>query len=118
MPERRYGVRRADGPVAADLLAVDRVLASPRVRILKDHGRTTVAAVDHQGARLVLKRFRDATPLRIVETLALGSRALRVWEGARRLRAAGFAAPAITAVLEHRRLGIAVRSCAVAAWVD
>jgi len=118
MPERAYRVREARPALPADLLDVERVLTSATTRIVKDHGRTTVAVVEGDGGAVVLKRFRDAAPLRIVEGLVLGSRALRVREAAARLRAAGFAAPEILAVLEHRRFGTTIGSCVIAAWVE
>jgi hypothetical protein len=112
-----YRVVRSSAPLAADLLDVDGILASPRARVLKESARTTVAVVTIAGADLVLKRFREIGPTRVFDVLALGSGAMRVWTGAARLRQAGFAAPEIVAVLERRRLGICVASCAVSRWV-
>ena len=112
-----YRVVRSSAPVPADLLDVDAMLASPRTRILKESARTTVGVVTIAGADLVLKRFRELGPTRVFDVLALGSGAMRVWSGAARLRHAGFAAPEIVAVLERRRFGICVASCAVSRWV-
>jgi hypothetical protein len=114
MRDRPYRVRRALAPVPADLLAVDAILASGRARLLKNGDRTTVGIVTVGGTELVVKRFRDDTLVRALETLALGSGAARVWRGAALLRTAGFAVPEIVAILERRRLGIATRSCAIA----
>ncbi len=114
MPEACYRVRQALGAVAPELLAVDRVLAGRGVQILKNGERTTVVALTLGGSELILKRFRDRKLREVLETLALGSGAARVWSGAARLRAAGFLAPEILAVLEQRWLGVPVRSCAVA----
>jgi len=109
-----YRVRHSLGPVPAELLAVDEVLAGERVHLLKNAARTTVAALAVGGAELVLKRFREDTLVRVLEVLALGSGAARVWQGATRMRAAGFPVPEIIAILERRRLGAPTRSCAVA----
>jgi len=112
--EALYRVRCALSPVPAQLLAVDEVLRGHGVHLLKDEARTTVAVLAIGGTELVLKRFREETLVRVLEVLALGSGAMRVWEGAARMRAAGFPAPEIVAVLERRRLGLPTRSCAVA----
>src|SRR6185436_14237458 len=108
--------RRGDVPPA--LRDVESVLAAPTTRVLKGNERVTVAVVAADGDALVLKRFRDDGPLRLVQVLALGSSAERVWHAAALMQAAGFAVPTPVAVLEDRRLGIAVRSCAVSRWVD
>ncbi len=113
-PEPRYRVRCSVGPVPAELLAVEQVLASPRARRLKDGARATVAIVSGGGGELVLKRFRDRTLPGVLEALVLGSRAARVWAGAALLRAADVPTAEMLAVLERRRLGIAVESCVVA----
>ncbi|MBI3768034.1 MAG: hypothetical protein HY271_05990 [Deltaproteobacteria bacterium] len=116
--ERRYRVRRARTPVAEELRAVDAVLARADTRVLQAGKRTTVGAVTSGGAELVLKRFHERTLARVLETIALGSGAARVWRGAARLGAAGFEAPEILAVLEHRRLGLPLWSCAIARHVS
>jgi hypothetical protein len=115
--ETRYRVRRARLAVGDDLLAVDAALAHGATRILQTGERTTVAAVTNGGADLVLKRFHERTLARVLETLALGSGAARVWKGAAVLRAAGFEAPEIVAVLERPRAGVPVWSCAVMRYV-
>lgn len=115
MAERRYTIR--DGAVAAALLDVEGVLQRATTRVLKDGSRATVAAVDGPDGTLVLKRFRDDTPLRLVVALALGSSARRVWRAASLLRAAGFPVPEPLATLERRRVGMPVRSCSVARFV-
>ncbi len=112
-----YRVVRASAPVPSELLDADAILAGSRARLLKESARTTVAAVTVGGADLVLKRFREGGVARFFDVLALGSGAMRVWTGAARLRAAGFAAPEIVAVLERRRFGVCTRSCAVSRWV-
>jgi hypothetical protein len=113
VPERDYRVRQVCGPLPPQLLAIDEVLAGDRVRVLQDGSHATVAVLPVDGTELVLKRFRDGTLTRVFEVLALGSSAARVWWGAACLRAAGFPAPEVIAVLERRRLGIAIASCAV-----
>jgi len=115
--EQRYTVRRARGSVPADLLAVDAVLARDDTRILQSGVRTSVGSVTRDGTQLVLKRFHEHTLARVLETLALGSGAARAWRGAARLGDAGFDAPEIVAVLERRRLGVPLWSCAVARLV-
>jgi hypothetical protein len=112
-----YRIVRSSAPVPADLLEVDAVLGSPRTRVLKESTRTTVGVVTVAGGDLVLKRFRELGPTRVFDVLALGSGAMRVWTGAERLRAAGFDVPEIVAVLERRRFGMCVASCAVSRWV-
>jgi lipopolysaccharide kinase (Kdo/WaaP) family protein len=116
MPERSYALRRGDVPAA--LRYVESVLVAPTTRVLKSNARVTVAVVPADGDALVLKRFRDEGPLRLVQVLVLGSSAARVWRAAGLMQAAGFAVPAPVAVLEDRVLGIAARSCAVSRWVD
>ncbi len=113
----RYRVRQHRGPMAPALLAVDDLLAREPRRVLQASARTTVVTLTLDGRELVLKRFQDRTPARVLETLALGSRAARVWRGAARLEAAGFATPEVLAVLERRTLGVALVSCAVTAYV-
>ncbi len=115
--EQCYSVRCARGSVPADLLDVDAVLARDETRILQSGARTTIGAVTHDGAELVLKRFHEHTWARVLETMALGSGAARAWRGAARLADAGFEPPAIVAVLERRRLGVPLWSCAVAQYV-
>jgi hypothetical protein len=114
LTETLYRVRCSLGPVPAQLLAVDEVLRGPDVHLLKDDARTTVAVLAVGGTELVLKRFREGSLVRVLEVLALGSGAARVWQGATRMRAAGFPVPEIIAVLERPRLGVPTRSCAVA----
>lgn len=116
MPDASYVVRH--GTPAPELLAVDGLLARPGTRVLKDGRRGTVAAVPTATGTLVLKRFREHTPLRIAVTLALGSSAHRVWQAAARMRAAGFPVPEPVAALERRRFGVPVESCAITHWVD
>jgi hypothetical protein len=111
-----YAVRR--GAVAAKLCAIERVLADSATVVLKESPRVTVARVGSGEHQLVLKRFHEATPLRVLESLVVGSAALRVWRAAGLLRAAGFAVPEPVAALEDRRLGVVLRSCAVARWID
>jgi hypothetical protein len=101
-------------PVPDELLAVDAVLAHDSTRVLQAGERTTVGAVTSGDMELVLKRFHERTLARILETLALGSGAARVWRGAARLGAAGFETPEILAVLERPRLGLPLWSCAIA----
>ncbi len=113
----RYRVRRACGPVSPELLAVDALLAREPRRVLQSSARTLVAAVTLDGRELVLKRFLDRTWTRILETLALGSGAARLWRGAARLRQAGFEAPEVIAVLERYRFGLPLVSCAVTTYV-
>jgi hypothetical protein len=116
MAETLYTVRH--GAVAPALRAVEDVLAAPETRVLKDGRRGTVAAVRTAEGTLVLKRFRDDTPLRFAVALALGSSAHRVWRASALMRDAGFAVPEPIAALERRRFGVAVRSCMIARWVD
>lgn len=116
MADAPYTVQH--GAVPSELRAVEDVLRAPDARILKQGRRGTVATIRHAGATLVFKRFRDDTPLRIAVTLALGSSADRVWRASVLMREAGFAVPDPVAALVRRRLGIAVRSCMVARWVD
>jgi hypothetical protein len=116
MPEARYELRH--GAVDPALRAVDAVLAAPDTRRLKRSDRVTVAVVAAAAGPLVLKRFRDDTLVRLLEVLALGSSAQRVWRAAALMRAGGFAVPEPIAALERRRLGVAVRSCAVSRWID
>lgn len=116
--ERRYRVRRARAPIPAELLAVDDVLARDTTRVLQVGERTTVGAVQSREGELVLKRFHERTLARVLETMALGSGAARVWRGAERLAAAGFETPEILAVLERPALGLPVWSCAIARHVS
>ena len=113
----RYRIRRARGAVAPELLAVDVLLTREPRRVLQASARTTVVAITLEGRDLVLKRFRERTVAQILETLALGSGAARVWRGAERLRAAGFEAPEVVAVLERQRFGLPLVSCAVTSYV-
>jgi hypothetical protein len=113
--EAPYAVRR--GAVAAKLCAIETVLADPATVVLKHSPRVTVARVGSGEHQLVLKRFREAAPLRVLEALFVGSRALRVWRAAALMRAAGFAVPEPVAALEDRRFGVLWRSCAIARWV-
>jgi len=116
MPDAPYALRRGSVPPA--LHAVESVLAAPTTRVLKSNPRVTVAVLPSDDGALVLKRFCDESLLRLVQVLALGSSAERVWRAAALMQAAGFPVPEPVAVLEDRRLGIAVRSCAVSRWVD
>jgi hypothetical protein len=115
MPEAPWTIR--DGSFPAGLRAVETVLAAPTTRILKESPRVTVGVAAGDAGPLVLKRFRDETPLRLLVVLALGSSARRVWQAAALMRAAGFTVPEPIATLERSRLGVAVRSCAVARFV-
>ena len=114
--DARYEVRH--GAVPTELEAVEAALSRPGTRLLKESARVTVATITTPAATLVLKRFRDDTVVRILEVLALGSSARRVWRAAGLMRAGGFAVPEPVAVLEERRLGVAIRSCAVSRWVE
>ncbi len=115
MPESSYAVRHgAAGPA---LRAVDTLLAAPGTRILKAGSRATVAAVETAEGVLVVKRFRDDTPLRALVALALGSSAQRVWRASALMRDAGFTVPEPVAALEQRRFWVAVRSCSIARFV-
>lgn len=113
MPDARYRVRWATAPVPDALLDADALLDGPRARILQRGERTTVAAVTVDGRDLVVKRYRERTVARVLETAALGSGAARMRRGADRMRGAGFDAPEVVAVLERRRLGLPLASCAV-----
>jgi hypothetical protein len=108
-------VRR--GAIAAKLCAIEAVLGDPTTAVLKESERVTVARVGAGEHQLVLKRFREATPLRLLESFFVGSGALRVWRAAALLRTAGFRIPEPVAALEHRRFGVVLRSCAIARWV-
>jgi len=116
MRDESYAVR--DGAAAPELRAVERLLTAPGTRVLKDGSRATVAAVATADGTLVLKRFRDGSPLRLLVTLALGSSAHRVWQATALMRAAGFRVPEPIAALERRRFGAPTRSCSIARWVD
>ena len=116
MRDHRYTVRH--GAASPQLRAVEVLLAAPGTRVLKNGSRATVAVVETPDGALVLKRFRDESPLRLLVALALGSSAHRVWEATALMRAAGFRVPEPVAALERRRLGAPVRSCSVARWVD
>jgi len=118
LPEIAYDVRH--GAVPPELRAVEAVLAAPTTRVLKESARVTVAvaAASSGTAPVVVKRFREHTVARVLETVALGSSAHRVWRAATLMRDAGFAVPEPIAALEHRRFGIALRSCAIARFVD
>jgi hypothetical protein len=116
MPERAYTVR--DGAAAPELCRVETVLGEPQTRVLKESARVTVAVVTTAADRLVLKRFREHTLARLLEALALGSSAHRVWHAGALMRAAGFAVPELLAALDDRRYGLALRSCTIARWVD
>lgn len=116
MPDAAYEVRH--GTVAPELRAVEAVLAAPSTRVLKESARVTVAVAAQDGGRIVLKRFRERTLARVLEAVALGSSAHRVWHAAMLMRDAGFAVPEPVAALEQRRFGIALRSCAVTQFVD
>ena len=115
MRDARYAIRAGTVPDA--LLDVDARLDAPTTRVLKEGSRATVAAVETPDGTLVLKRFRDDTPLRLIVALALGSSAERVWRASLLLRDAGFAVPDPLAALERRRLGLPLRSCSVARFV-
>lgn len=115
MGDAPYAVRR--GAVATRLCAIETVLAEPSTVVLKKSPRVTVARVGSGEHQLVLKRFREATPLDVLEGLFVGSGALRVWRAARLMHRAGFSVPEPVAALEDRRFGVVLRSCAVARWV-
>lgn len=115
MDEGPYRVRQ--GQVPSDLCHVERVLADPATCLLKDSARVAVARRRVGGRELVLKRFREGSPLQLAESLFVGSGAARVWHAARLMRGAGFAVPASVATLERRRAGLVVASCAVTEWV-
>jgi hypothetical protein len=114
--ERPYRVRH--GAVGSALTAVETVLAAPDTTVLKESPRVTVAVVPTPGGRVVLKRFRWDGIVRFLEAMALGSSAARVWRAAALMRGAGFAVPEPLAALEDRRLGVALRSCAVSRFVE
>lgn len=116
MPERRYQVRH--GAVPPELRAIEAVLVAPATHVLKASPRVTVAIAPTADGPVVLKRFREHTLARVLATMALGSSAHRVWQAAALMRAAGFAVPEPVAALEDRRLGVALRSCALARWVE
>ncbi len=115
MPEAPYTLRH--GAAGPHLCAVETLLCAPGTRILKNGSRATVAAVETPDGALVLKRFRDDSPLRLAVALALGSSAHRVWQASRLLAAAGFDVPAPVAALERRRFGLPLRSCSIARFV-
>ncbi len=112
--EALYRVRRALAPMPANLLAVDDLLARPGIRVLQAGSRTIVAIVELAGTEIVVKRFQEDTVLRALETLFIGSGALRVWRGAGLLKNAGLPAPEVLAALEQRRFGVPCRSCVLA----
>ncbi len=111
-----YVVRH--GSATPELQAVEAVLTAPTTRIVKESPRVTVAVAEEPHGRVVLKRFREHTLARVLEAVALGSSATRVWRAAGLMRAAGFAVPEPLAALERRAFGLPLRSCAVARWVD
>jgi len=115
--ESAYVVRHQRGALAPELLAVDALLAREPRRVLQVSDRTTVVAVTVGGRDVVVKRYRDRTLARALETMALGSRAARLWRGADRLAAAGFVTPDVLAVLERRPFGVPLVSCAVTTFV-
>ncbi|MCC6763547.1 MAG: hypothetical protein IT293_02695 [Deltaproteobacteria bacterium] len=115
MSEATYTLRH--GATRDALRDVEGLLRAPSTRVLKDGRRATVAAVETSAGLLVLKRFRDDTPLRLAVALALGPSAARVWRATALMRAAGFAAPEPVAALERRRFGLPLRSCFVARFV-
>ena len=84
MPDERYALRH--GVLPAELCAIDAVLADPRSAIVKSSARVTVARRHAAGRELAFKRFHEQTPLRILESLAIGSAAARVWRASRRMR--------------------------------
>ncbi len=116
MPDAPYVIRH--GSAGAELRAVDQLVAAPTTRLLKEGSRATVVAVDTAEGTLVLKRFHDAAPLRVLVALALGSTAHRVWQATVLMREAGFPVPELLAALERRRFGVPVRSCSVTRWID
>lgn len=118
MPELRYELRH--GAVGPALQTVEAALTAPTTRVIKESPRVTVAVATAAGGGepLVLKRFREHTVARVLETVALGSSAHRVWQAATLMRAAGFAVPEPVAALEQRRFGVALRSCAIARFVQ
>src|SRR5437773_523573 len=63
-----YALYCARPGLARELLDVDALLASDRVRTIKDHGRTTVAVVACNDEAQVFERFLDASAGRIAET--------------------------------------------------
>ncbi|MCC6848921.1 MAG: hypothetical protein IT294_10505 [Deltaproteobacteria bacterium] len=115
MPDGAYTVRH--GATGAALRDVEALLRAPGSRVLKDGRRATVAAVETPDGILVLKRFRDDRPLRLLVALALGPSAARVWRATALVRGAGFAVPEPVAALERRRFGLPLRSCFVARFV-
>jgi hypothetical protein len=115
--EGGYVVRQQRETLAPELLAVDALLAGEPRRVLQASDRTTVVAVTVAGRDVVVKRYQDRTLARALETMALGSRAARLWRGAGRLAAAGFATPEVLAVLERRTFGVPLVSCAITAFV-
>ena len=115
MDETRYAVRH--GVLPAELAAVETVLEDPATRVLKRNARVTVARRCVGDREVVLKRFRESNWLRVLEVLAVGSGATRVWRAIGLMRAAGFTVPERIATLECRRGGLVVRSCAVTGWV-
>ncbi|MEB2284004.1 MAG: hypothetical protein B6D46_01825 [Polyangiaceae bacterium UTPRO1] len=116
MSEASYVLRR--GTVEAAFCDVEALLRGPRTRILNDVRRAAVAVVEGPDGPLVLKRFRDDTPLRLAVALALGPGAERVWRATRLLLDRGFAVPEPVATLERRRFGLPLRSCFVARFVS
>lgn len=99
---------------APSLADPERVLARPDTRILK-RGRSgrIVGIADVEGDALVLKVFVESSFSDALERLVLGSAASRVARGIARMRAAGFRAPELVAVLEKRGYSGGIRSCVV-----
>jgi tRNA A-37 threonylcarbamoyl transferase component Bud32 len=105
-------VRRGDAwrpELAAALEDPEGVLSRPDTRILK-RGRSgrIVGIADVKGDACVFKVFVESSFSDVLQRWALGSAASRVSRGIARMRAAGFRAPELVAVLEKRG-----RSCVV-----
>lgn len=100
-----------DDAWAQALLEPEGLLERPETRMLKrrDAGRT-VGLIVLAGRGVVVKLFEEDGPVDAVERLLLGSAAARAARGIGRMKAAGFDAPVLVAVLETPLLRAARRS--------
>ena len=109
-----WRVSRGELPAGIAHADADLWLAAPETVLWKQRRRKTVGLVRAGSGEWVFKRFRDTAPRHCLEVLALGSSAASVWNAARLLGEQGFRTPEYAAVLERKRLGLALESCAIA----
>lgn len=96
----------AGTPLAAVLVAPERLLSAPQARLVKDHRRTAVAAISIEGREIFVKRFKPYVWYRRLEAAIVATPARRCWQAAKELESAGFAVAPALAIIETRRCSI------------